>query len=368
MGEIQKKYAYWLVCFLKDGYRVLRHLSAVYASAEEIYRLDKKQLDQVPGLTEEDVGDLLRHRKIFDPDLEWEKLKRRGISFTDREEADYPARFLELAQPPYGVFYRGKLPRQGEFCVAVVGARMCSEYGRSIARDIARELGTKDVPVISGMARGIDAAGHRGALESGGDTYAVAGCGVDICYPRYHQKLYGDIIAQGGVISEYPPGIQPLAWHFPMRNRLISALSDVVVVIEAKIRSGSLITADFALEQGRDVYALPGRVSDVLSGGCNRLIAQGAGIILSVDDFIAELSLEAGRKMTFCKENGESEKIPLEKEELLVYSCLGLLPVGIEEILMKTGLEMRTAGRILASLQQKNRIEEIYKNYYKIIT
>ena len=191
---------------------------------------------------------------------------------------------------------------------------------------------------------------------------------MDICYPRYHQKLYGDIIAQGGVISEYPPGIQPLAWHFPMRNRLISALSDVVVVIEAKIRSGSLITADFALEQGRDVYALPGRVSDVLSGGCNRLIAQGAGIILSVDDFIAELSLEAGRKMTFCKENGESEKIPLEKEELLVYSCLGLLPVGIEEILMKTGLEMRTAGRILASLQQKNRIEEIYKNYYKIIT
>lgn len=365
-----KKYAYWLSCVEKFSPRMRKHLFSIYSCAEEIYRQKKEQLSKVPGLTEEDIGHILDAKKGWDIDGQWQKLSQQKIAFTSMEDADYPLRFRELSQPPYSIFYRGRLPGAKEFCAAIVGARMCSEYGRGMAKAIAGRLADLGVPVVSGMARGIDAAGHRGALDNGGDTYAVFGCGVDVCYPDYHRQLYYDIVHHGGLLSEYPPQTKPLAHHFPQRNRLISALSDAVLVIEAKQKSGSLITADFALEQGKDVYALPGRVTDALSGGCNRLIAQGAGIILSAEDFLAELRIEAVRKGIFRKEmkkNSKSEKIPLEKEELMVYSCLGLLPTGIEEILSKTGLDMQTAGRILMSLQQKNQIEEIYKNYYKIL-
>ena len=267
---------------------------------------------------------------------------------------------------------------------------MCSEYGRTIAREIARELAVQDAAVVSGMARGIDAAGHRGALDSGGSTYAVFGCGVDICYPNDHRQLYDEIAHYGGMLSEYPPGTKPLPVYFPQRNRLISALSDVVLIIEAKEKSGSLITADFALEQGKDIYALPGRITDRLSDGCNRLIAQGAGILLSVEDCLAELSMLAvrkkkivnpgesdngtftGRKKTIktgnCEKFDNLQKFSLEKDERLVYGCLGLLPTGFETLLEKTGFDIQTLSHILAALMQKRHIEEVYKNYYKIIT
>ncbi len=366
-----QKYTYWLAAQGLAG-RALRQLFAVYQSAQEIYGQNSGQLEKVPGLLEEDVQCLIKNKQSWDLDAEWQRLAQRGISFTSREDAHYPAQFRELTQAPYGVFYRGKLPEPGEFRVAIVGARMCSEYGRSIAREVAKELAKHDVPIVSGMARGIDAAGHRGALDGGGDTYAVFGCGVDVCYPAYHGQLYADIAGHGGILSEYPPGTAPFAYHFPQRNRLISALSDVVLVVEARVKSGSLITADYALEQGRDVYALPGRITDSLSGGCNQLIAQGAGVLLSVEDFLENLSVEAVRKKASGRKKQakkrKSEKIPLEKAELLVYSCLGLLPVGMEEILFKTGLDMRTAAQVLTALQQKKQVEEIYKNHYKILT
>lgn len=361
-----KKYAYWLASIKGCTKKKQRKLCSAFGSAKEIYENLSKNKKQILGMgfTDQDLDFMLTAKKTWDLDREWARLKEMQIQFTCLEDTAYPLQIRELPDAPYALFYRGHLPPEGQLRVAIVGARMCSEYGRTMARSLAKELSAQGVAVVSGMARGIDAAGHRGALDSGGETYAVFGCGVDVCYPNYHKQLYQEIMQHGGLLSEYLPGTKPFPGYFPQRNRLISALCDVVLIIEAKQKSGSLITADFALEQGKDIYALPGRVTDTLSQGCNKLIAQGAGMILSVEDFLAELALEAG-----CKKNlSKTKKIPLEKEELLVYSCLGLLPVGIEEILMKTGLEMRTAGRILASLQQKNRIEEIYKNYYKIIT
>lgn len=366
MAQDAKKYAYWLANVTGFTHRVQKQLFPAYVNAKEVYEQAKEQLEKRTCLTAEDIAHITDSKKTWDLDGEWQRLIQKKIYFTSLEDADYPAQLRKLSDAPYGIFYRGKLPPPEEFRAAIVGARMCSEYGRSIAREIGRELAAHDVSVVSGMARGIDAAGHRGALDSGGDTYAVFGCGVDVCYPNYHRQLYDEIAQHGGLLSEYLPGAAPLAFHFPRRNRLISALSDVVLIIEAKRKSGSLITADFALEQGRDIYALPGRVTDALSGGCNQLIAQGAGMILSVEDLLAELSIEAVRKKTFQQKNMKSEKIPLEKEELLVYSCLGLLPVGLEEILAKTNMDIQTAGRILAALQQKEQIEEIYKNYYKV--
>lgn len=383
------KYAYWLACMKGCTRRVQARLFSICADAKEVYSLSGQQLEKIPGLMHKDIARIIESKKTWDIESEWENLARKEISFTSLEQENYPMQLRELADAPYGLFYRGRLPAPDEFRVAIVGARMCSEYGRGIAKELAKELAMHDVPVFSGMAKGIDAAGHRGALDSGGDTYAVFGCGVDICYPSYHRQLYEDIICHGGVLTEYPPGVPPLAAHFPQRNRIISALSDVVFIIEAKEKSGSLITADFALEQGRDVYALPGRITDALSRGCNRLIAQGAGTILSVDDCIAELSIEAVRKKNSARDIREKgrkkagdnimdivsdknfmdlHKFSLEKDERLVYGCLGILPTGFEEILEKTGFDVQTASQAIAALQQKRHIEEIYKNHYKIIT
>lgn len=414
------KYAYWFTCIKGCTARVQRQLLSVCGSAEEIYHLKRTELEKVSGLMHKDVMCIIESKKTWDMDGRWYDLLQSGIRFVCREQEEYPAQLSELPDAPYGMFYRGSLPETGEFRVAVAGARMCSEYGRTIAREIARELAAQDVAVVSGMARGIDAAGHRGALDSGGRTYAVFGCGVDICYPNYHRQLYDEIAQHGGLLSEYLPGTKPLPAYFPQRNRLISVLSDVVLIIEAKAKSGSLITADAALEQGRDVYALPGRITDGLSYGCNRLIAQGAGAIVSVEDILAELSMQAVRKKeiiynrkeqtsketdmqkgvtkeNFSKETGMPEsirkgnfteetdmqesvwkqgncekfdnlhKFSLEKDERLVYGCLGLLPTGFETLLEKTGLDIQTLSQILAALTQKNRIEEVYKNHYKII-
>lgn len=383
------QYAYWLTSVKGCTPRIRRQLFSVCVNAEEIYRLDSVHLEKIPGLMHTDIARIIESKKTWDIEREWQSLLQSKICFTSQEQADYPQQLRELPDAPYGIFYRGKIPEAEEFRVAIVGARMCSEYGRTIAREIARELAAHDVAVVSGMARGIDAAGHRGALDSGGSTYAVFGCGVDICYPNYHRQLYYEIEQHGGLLSEYLPGTNPLPGYFPQRNRLISALSDVVLIIEAKEKSGSLITADFALEQGRDVYALPGRVTDALSSGCNRLIAQGAGIILSVEDCLAELALYAVRKKEtnsrkdlysikkVIKDRSYSEnceifdnlhKFSLEKDERLVYGCLGLLPMGFEDLLEKTGLDIQTLSQILAALLQKHCIEEVFKNHYKIIT
>ena len=202
-----------------------------------------------------------------------------SIVYYDKGTKEYPERMMPFSDMPEGIYVKGRLPRDDRPSAAIVGGRVCSAYGREQARRFAREMAASGVQIISGLASGIDAAAHEGALEGGGTTFAVLGCGVNICYPRENYPLMRKILGQkGGVLSEFPPGERPLAWHFPQRNRLISALADLVLVVEARKKSGSLITADFALEQGKSVYALPGRVNDSLSEGSNRLIAQGAGI------------------------------------------------------------------------------------------
>ena len=214
--------------------------------------------------------------------------------------------------------------------------------------------------IISGMARGIDGAAHRGALNVSGRTFAVLGCGVNICYPKEHRGLYQDIQKNGGILSEYPPGMPPLANHFPARNRIISGLSDVILIMEAKQKSGSLITADMALEQGKDIYALPGPINSELSKGCNALIKQGAGILLGVEDILEELSIKIGKNSLNCQKN---KKI-LESKDKIVYSKLGLFPMGREELLQSTGFAPQELAGILLSLELGGHIKEISKNYY----
>ena len=215
-----------------------------------------------------------------------------NIIYISRKSDRYPMRFEALPHMPDGIYVKGDIPDDDIPSVAIVGARMCSRYGRNTAFLFGKKLAERGVQVISGMALGIDGAAQEGALSGGGRTFAVLGCGVDICYPRSNHSLYEQIPNHGGILSELSPGTQPYAYNFPMRNRLISALADIVVVVEARKKSGSLITVDYALEQGKSVYAVPGRVGDALSDGCNYLIAQGAGIAWSVEALVEELMMQ----------------------------------------------------------------------------
>lgn len=278
-----------------------------------------------------------------------------------RFEEKYPKRLRVYENMPGALYIRGKLPLEDTKTVAIVGARICSHYGAYQAYKFAKELAEQGVQIISGLAKGIDANAHKGALDGGGNTFAVMGCGVDICYPRQNQKLYEDIIERhGGVISEFDNQTPPYAGNFPRRNRIISGLADLVLVIEARKKSGSLITANYALEQGKTVFALPGRVDDALSEGCNLLIADGAGIANSVEIILAELQI-------LPKKNGDlsrKSKIWLASHEEMVYSCLDLQPKNIEEIFHEIPLKSGEIAEILLKLELEGLIVEPVKNYY----
>lgn len=276
-------------------------------------------------------------------------------------DAGFPDKLLQACPRPDRLYIKGGLPELGRPSVAIVGARMCSAYGRNQARRFGAVLASHGIQIISGLARGIDAWAHEGALSvSGGRTFGVLGCGIDKVYPRQNASLYRRVEAAGGLISEYPPGYAPLPRNFPLRNRIISALSDLVLVIEAREKSGSLITVDCALEQGRAVYALPGRVDEPLSAGCNRLISQGAGPAYSPEYLLEELKILCG-------------SIPSEKEKVnfglatdleLVYSCLGFQPRGLQSIQEETGVPVLKLKEMLLELELDGWIQELMKDHY----
>lgn len=350
-------YGYWLARAAGISDRVRRRLVEEAGSAEDVYFLPERSLKMLAG---DGAAERLLLAKKSDTEAEYVKLGAAGISFLTLEDTAYPARLRQIFDPPYALYIKGRLPAKPDRSVAIVGARMCSEYGRAVAERLAYCLAKKEVCIVSGLARGIDAAGHRGAVDACGVTCAVLGCGVDVCYPRANETLYGEILDRGCILSEYPPGTQPRPGYFPQRNRIIAGLVDTVVVVEAKERSGSLITADLALEQGRDVYAVPGRMYDALSAGCNGLIRQGAGIISNIEDFARELGVWTEEE----QKQSAGENLSLEKEERLVYSCVDLRPRGLEELLQKTGLSMPVLAESLTGLLRKGVIREVFKNDY----
>ena len=283
-------YEYWLasIPLLSDCKK--RKLREEYGNGKAVYYIEEIRLRFSGFLEGKDVEAILKARKK-DVRKEWKQLEEKKIRFVPYFAEEYPTRLLQITDAPYALYVKGRLPDKDVLSVAIVGARKCTPYGEGIALEYGEYLAENGLQVISGMARGVDGAGQRGALNGGGMTYGILGCGVDICYPREHIGLYMDIQDNGGVISEQPPGRPPLPVYFPLRNRIISGLSDVILVMEAREKSGSLITADLALEQGKDVYALPGPVNSQLSQGCHRLIRQGAGILISPEDLLVELGI-----------------------------------------------------------------------------
>ena len=358
------QYQYWLSNIEGIGSVTIGKLLQYVGSAEELYFLTDAQFEMMSEVRMIERQKIIASKKKWDLDGAWEKFQKRGISFVTQEMDCFPEKLRYIHNPPYSIYFKGKLPDENKNAVAIVGARRCSEYGRSMAEKLGEQLAKYDIPVISGMAKGVDSYAHIGALRGKGKTYAVLGCGADICYPAAHKELYHEILDHGGIISEYPPGTEPKPQLFPFRNRIISALSDTIVLVEAKEKSGSLITADFALEQGKDIFAFPGRATDELSFGCNALIRQGAGIVTSVDSFLADIGV---LKPNECRQENLFEKFPdllLEKEESMVYSCLDLRPRSLEEIAFRTGLKTQYLTSLIQGMIDKGVLKETFRNYY----
>ncbi len=353
-------YEYWLAALpISDRKKIL--LRAYMKSAKEVYYIEETSLHSFQFLNEHDRNTMIQAKKIWDLQGEYEKLVKKQIRLITCFDSCYPQKLTDIPDKPYAIYVKGNLPGESAYSVAIVGARSCSRYGEKYAYEFAESLSKAGIQIISGLARGIDGISQRGALMGQGKTFAVLGNGADICYPREHIGLYADILESGGgILSEFLPGTKPLPYHFPRRNRIISGLSDLVLVMEAKEKSGSLITADMALEQGKDVYALPGPIDSTLSQGCNQLIRQGAGILLSPEMLLEEL----GISNAVLHEKKSEEKKVLESLENLVYSSVVLYPKNVGQIVDETGLTSQEALEILVSLEIKGYIKEISKNYY----
>ncbi|NLM26591.1 MAG: DNA-protecting protein DprA [Clostridiaceae bacterium] len=340
--------------------RKKNELLELFGTPDSIYEADAVALAKTGILSRENIDAILsvEARKTVDETME--KIALNNIDVITLEDNTYPELLKNIADPPVCLYVRGDI-RRDEISIGVVGSRRASGYGLSTTRKISSELAEYGICVISGMARGIDTAAHQGALSSGGRTVAVFGCGLDVVYPPENRRLMERIIGNGAVVSEYPPGTIPAPHHFPVRNRIVSGMSIGVLVVEAGEKSGSLITAQLALEQGRDVYALPGNVISINSRGTNKLIQDGAKLVTSVDDIIDEIRWYKNFKKNIVinlNDYKNRKKIPdsLDAEEQSVIEMLSVEPLQIDEIHSRLSIEIQILHRVLLSLEMKGLI------------
>ncbi len=354
-----ERYWEWL-CSIPGIYHAHREtLLQCFGTPRAVWEAGESELAHLEKRGCEWIGKVRKYRCESSPEKTVHMHREQGIQFTSHEHTIYPRRLQNISGKPFGLFYRGRLPEEKKKSVAIVGARKCSRAGKEMAEQLARQVAFGGGQVISGAAYGIDGAAQWAALENGGSSYAVLGCGVDRCYPPAHRELFECLAQNGGIISEFPPGTPPVSTHFPVRNRIISGLADIVVVAEARRRSGSLITADFAADQGRTVMAVPGRPEDELSAGCNLLISQGAEMILSVDSFARSVFPKyKKRKKTL------SDDLTLAPAEKLVYSSLDFYSKSVWELEELTLLPIAELGSSLLSLEMKGLAKETERNCY----
>lgn len=303
------------------------------------------------------------HRKItalqkeYDLETELKLIKKYNVDITTIFDAHYPKLLKQIHSPPIVLYSKGKLLEKTELAIAVVGSRLASMYGLTTAERLGYELASRGLVVVSGLARGIDSAAHKGALKGHGKTIAVLGSGLDIMYPPENQRLAEEIIEKGGaVVSEFPMGTPPHQKNFPRRNRVISGLSLAVVVVEAAKESGALITADFALEQNREVFAVPGKVDSATSFGTNQLIKEGARLVQTADDIMDELKLKL-------KPSGMTGREPLRPvlsaEEEAIYKNLSAEPKYIDEVMESAKMPLNKITTLLFKLQLKKLVKEL---------
>lgn len=335
----------------------LRRLRERFGTLEEAWQAPAVALSQVHGIGADIAQAIVAQRPEIDPEHELDRLEGAGVAFVCHWEALYPEHLREIADPPAVLFVRGRMPAF-ERAVAVVGTRASTVYGNRMARAIARDLAEAGVVVVSGLARGIDTIAHQGAMERG-RTVAVLGSSLDRVYPTQNARLADQIAEAGAVLSEYPLGTEPAPGQFPARNRIVSGLCQAVIVVEAKERSGALITADMALDQNREVMAVPGPADSAHSRGPHRLIQQGARLVTSASDVLEELGWKGppARKST--------PSMPaLAGDEARVYEAIDVEPTPLERIARKSGLSPQVINSILLMLELRALVMQLPGRLY----
>ncbi|MEL7568617.1 MAG: DNA-processing protein DprA [Dehalobacterium sp.] len=367
MEEKELKYLLALYHLPGMGQRHLKILVDYYQSFEYAWQ----QSDFWPGIPGFTIG----HGEVpgknsseSQAERLWEKFYQSDARAVTLYDQGYPQLLKNIYDPPFVIFYRGSLPQDEDITVAMVGSRKATAYGRLMAETLSKGLAEKDVWVVSGMARGIDTWSHHGCLEAGGKTVAVLGSGIDVIYPRENRGLYEKIIASGAVVSEFPLGSPPLSQHFPARNRIISGLSRGVLVVEAAEKSGSLITVDFALEQGRDVFAVPGPVTSPLSRGTHKLIRQGAKLVEKAEDILEEYIIEeynVGYNEGYIGKNS-FDLFSFTQEERNILEMLVTGSVHFDDLVLQSGLNAAEMAALLTQWEIKGLVKQIPGKYYII--
>ena len=346
---------YWVALNLVKGIGAarMRALLDYFGDAHSAWFASQEML-QASGLGPKIAAALIQARSTDILPRTWDAIQAQGITVLTWEDAAYPRRLQEIDQPPPVLYLRGELSGDDDWAVAVVGTRRTTHYGRQVAEETASALVRSGITVVSGLARGVDGAAHQAALKAGGRTLAVLGSGVDHIYPPEHRSLAEQISRSGAVISDYAPGTPPDAANFPPRNRIISGLAQAVVVIEAGEKSGALITAAFAAEQGRQVFAVPGSIYMPQSKGANRLIQQGAHILLDVQDILEILNMaQVGEYRT------ARSVLPADATEAQLYALLGREPLHVDDIRSYTDLPIEKVSAALTLMELKGMVRHV---------
>ena len=355
---------FWLCNIKGIGIGKTKRLLKNFGSPQNIWDACKKEYEGISHINKQDIKNIVDSKDENRIYTEYSKLIERKIRFISVENEEYPDKLKSIYDPPYGLYVKGQMPSDEKPSIAIIGARKCSSYGKELAEYFSRELSNNGFQIISGLARGIDSCAHRGALSGNGLTYGVLGNGLNICYPQENINLLLEVEEKGGVISEFPLDSPPIPAHFPLRNRIISALSDGILVVEAAERSGSLITVDLGLEQGKDIFAIPGRLRDTLSQGTNKLIKAGAKMVVDIHDIIEEYNYFANKIK--CEKQiiySEINKL-LEKNEKIVYDCLSLEPKHIDKIVVEVKKNINEVSHILFMLELKEVVKQLPNKHF----
>ncbi len=336
----------------------ISRLKQHFGSLQDAWEAPEGRLRQA-GLDARSVDTLVSLRPVISLDDEMEKLERYRVKPLIYEDPLYPVRLKQIYDYPPVLYVRGNLPAEDEACLAVVGTRRPTIYGRQVTEEIVTDLARSKITIVSGLARGIDSVAHRTTLDAGGKTIAVLGSGLDIVYPGDNTKLAQAIMEQGALVSEYPLGVKPRAENFPLRNRIMSGLSLGVLVVEAGERSGALITAHQAVEQNREVFAIPGSILSPASQGTNRLIQEGAKLVRNDTDILQELNLTIVVRQSEIKEFS-----PTNEFESAILKQLTAEPSHIDEICRQSGLTMQEVGSTLALLELKGIARQVGNMHY----
>jgi DNA processing protein len=350
----------WLALSFIDGLGSVsyRNLIQRFHSPDRVFKASVKDLETVGGIRRKVIEEIKGFTKTAEVERELELIGQHQVTLVTFVDDNYPSRLLNIYDPPPLLYVKGELRQEDSLAIAVVGSRFASHYGKSAAENISRDLVQEGLTIVSGMARGIDTCAHRGALAAGGRTIAVLGCGIAVNYPIENKKLKEVIASQGAVLSEFPMATPPAPSHFPMRNRIISGMSLGVVVVEASHRSGSLITARLALEQGRDVFAVPGSIDSLRSRGTHKLIKDGAKLVEDAQDIVPELMPQMRTRSRFAYSSQEKEAL-LNEEARSILNALGQNQLQIDRIITETGLKSNQISSILLDLELKGMVRQL---------